>query len=164
MNRALVALAGLALAGCPRGGPDTTIPVTPTKELTPKEVVIATRGAIEQWRQAYEVRSMEALGKLYAHDTDVVIVQDGVTLIGWGSVEGLLKDRINRAKEIHIRLKEVQVTSVAPTAAFAVATMAREMSDGTTSVTENGSLTLVFRKDPTAGWLIVGEHYSYKKA
>ena len=164
MIRLVALVAALALAGCPRGGADQTTPVGPTHELTPKEVVIATRGAVEQWRQAYEVRSMDALGKLYAHDIDVVIVQDGVTLIGWGSVEGLLKDRINRAKEIHIRLKEVQVTSVAPTAAFAVATMSREMSDGVTSVTENGSLTLVFRKDATAGWLIVGEHYSYKKA
>jgi ketosteroid isomerase-like protein len=158
-----VLLVVLALcAGCPRSGVETT-PTVPAKELTPKEVIAATRGAVEQWRQAYEVRSMDALGKLYAHDTDVVIVQDGITLIGWGSVQGLLEDRLNRAKEIHIRLKEVQVTGVGPRGAFAVATMTREVSDGVTSVSEKGALTLVFRKDPQLGWLIVGEHYSYKK-
>jgi ketosteroid isomerase-like protein len=160
MRLALVTALALLAAACPRAKPAE--PVGPTHEATPKEVVAATRGAIEQWRQAYEVKSMDALGKLYAHDTDVVIVQDGVTLIGWGSVEGLLKDRLSRAKEIHIRLKEVQVTSIAPTAAFAVATMTREVGDGVTTVTENGSLTLVFRKEAT-GWLIVGEHYSYKR-
>jgi ketosteroid isomerase-like protein len=149
------------LAACPRTKPGDT--VVETKELTPKEVTIATRGAIEQWRQAYEIRSIDALEKLYSHDPDIVLVGDGVTLIGWSSVDGMLKDRIARAKEIHIRLKEIQVTSVAPTAAFGVATMTRELTDGVTTVTEYGSLTLVFRKDPTAGWLIVGEHYSYKR-
>lgn len=140
--------------------PDT---VVETKVETPREVTVATRGAIEQWRQAYEIRSIDALEKLYSHDVDIVLVNDGVTLIGWSSVDGMLKDRVARAKEIHIRLKEIQVTSVAPTAAFGVATMTRELSDGVTTVTEYGSLTLVFRKDPNAGWLIVGEHYSYKR-
>lgn len=140
--------------------PDT---VVETKVETPREVTVATRGAIEQWRQAYEIRSIDALEKLYSHDADIVLVNDGVTLIGWSSVGGMLKDRVARAKEIHIRLKEIQVTSVAPTAAFGVATMTRELSDGVTTVTEYGSLTLVFRKDPNAGWLIVGEHYSYKR-
>ncbi|MEO8841732.1 MAG: nuclear transport factor 2 family protein [Kofleriaceae bacterium] len=149
------------LAACPRTRPADT--VVETKELTPREVTIATRGVIEQWRQAYEVRSIDALERLYSHDPDLVLVGDGVTLIGWSSVDGMLKDRIARAKEIHIRLKEIQVTSIAPTAAFGVATMTRELTDGVTTVTEYGSLTLVFRKDPSAGWLIVGEHYSYKR-
>lgn len=140
--------------------PDT---VVETKVETPREVTVATRGAIEQWRQAYEIRSIDALEKLYSHDSDIVLVNDGVTLIGWSSVDGMLKDRVARAKEVHIRLKEIQVTSVAPTAAFGVATMTRELSDGVTTVTEYGSLTLVFRKDLNAGWLIVGEHYSYKR-
>jgi ketosteroid isomerase-like protein len=151
----------LLLAACPQSKPAET--VVETKELTPKEVTVATRGVIEQWRQAYEIRSIDALEHLYAHDPDIVLVGDGVTLIGWSSVDGMLKDRIARAKEIHIRLKEIQVTAVAPTAAFGVATMTRELTDGVTTVTEYGSLTLVFRKDPNAGWLIVGEHYSYKR-
>ncbi|MEO8553789.1 MAG: nuclear transport factor 2 family protein [Kofleriaceae bacterium] len=149
------------LAACGHGKQADTI--VETKEPTPRAVTVATRGAIEQWRQAYEVRSIDALERLYSHDPDIVLVNDGVTLIGWSSVDGMLKDRLVRAKEIHIRLKEVQVTSIAPTAAFGVATMTRELSDGVTTVTEYGSLTLVFRKDPNAGWLIVGEHYSYKR-
>ncbi len=152
-------IAILALAGCPHEPPVVT---TPVKDPTPKQVIVATRGAIEQWRQAYEVRSMDALGKLYAHDVDVVLVQDGVALIGWSSIEGTLLDRLSRAKEIHIRLKEVQVEALGVGGAFAVAVMTREVSDGVTAVSENGVLTLVFRKDST-GWLIVGEHYSYKK-
>ena len=152
-------LALLALAGCPHEAPVVT---TPVKDPTPKQVIVATRGAIEAWRQAYEVRSMDALAQLYAHDIDTVLVQDGVTLIGWSSIEGTLKDRLARAKEIHIRLKEVQVEAVGPGGAFAVVRMTREVGDGVTTVTEDGALTLVFRKDPT-GWLIVGEHYSYKR-
>ena len=149
-----------ALAACPHEKAEE--PTGPVRDSTPKEVIAATRGAVEQWRQAYEVRSMDALQKLYAHDLDIVVVTDGLTLIGWSSVEGLLADRLSRAKEIHIRLKEIQVRAIATSAAFAVATMTREVGDGVTTVTENGTLTLVFRKD-TAGWLIVGEHYSYKR-
>src|SRR4051812_26551754 len=56
---------------------------TQASQLTPKEVTVATRGVIEQWRQAYEVRSIDALEQLYSHDPDIVLVNDGVTLIGW---------------------------------------------------------------------------------
>src|SRR5512146_2164225 len=89
--RGLVIALVVALVGCPHEKPDE--PTVPVRDATPKEVIAATRGAIEQWRQAYEVRSMEALSKLYAHDLDVVVVTDGLTLIGWSSVEGLLNDR-----------------------------------------------------------------------
>src|SRR5262245_21186832 len=94
----------LALAAC-RGGKSDTTPVRP---LTPKEVVAAARAVVEQWRQAYEVRSFEALAKLYAHEVDLVVVQDGQPLVGWASVEGMLKDRIARYKDIHVRLKDIQ--------------------------------------------------------
>lgn len=150
----------LSLAGCPH--PQARA-IPETKEPTPKETVAAARGAIEQWRQAYEIRSLDALEHLYSHDPDIVLVVDGVTLIGWSSVDGVLKDRVARAKEIHVRLKEIHVFATSPTTAFGVATMTRELSDGVTTVTEYGALTLVFRKDPGNGWLIVGEHYSYKK-
>jgi len=160
MRGLAIALLVALTTGCPRE--KASEPTGPVRDATPKEVIAATRGAIEQWRQAYEVRSMDALSKLYAHDLDVVVVTDGLTLIGWSSVEGLLNDRLARAKDIHIRLKEIQVRAVSAGAAFAVATMSREVGDGVTTVTENGTLTLVFRKDAT-GWLIVGEHYSYKR-
>src|SRR5689334_19184687 len=88
MRHVAIFVVALALSACPRSGGDTT----PARPATPKEVVAAARATVEQWRQAYEVRSFDALAKLYAHDLDLVVVQDGVPLIGWQSVEGMLKD------------------------------------------------------------------------
>jgi len=123
----------------------------------------AARGTIEQWRQAYEVRSFDALAKLYAHDKDLVIVQDGTPIVGWTSgIEAMLRDRLAKAKDVHVTLKQVSVTSIAPTVAVAAATMTREISDGVTTVKENGALTLVLRHNAD-GWVIVQEHYSYKR-
>ena len=158
MRHAAIVVVALAVAGCPKGGGDTT----PARVLTPKEVVAGARATIEQWRQAFEVRSLEALTKLYAQNIDLVVVQDGVLLVGWSSVEGMLKDRINRYKEIHVRLKDIQVQSLGTNAATATAAMTRELGDGVTTITEQGALTVVLRKDADA-WLIVSEHYSYKR-
>lgn len=159
MRAALVVAAVLA-AGCPHGGasgPATPAPV----EATPKDVVTAARAALEQWRQAYEVRSEDVLAKLYAHDPDVVVVLEGTPLIGWSSVEAMLKDRLSRSDDIHVRLKDVQVASLAPTVAHVTATMTRDIKSGATTITENGTVTLVLRKQADA-WLIEAEHYSYK--
>ncbi len=154
-----VLLALVLAAGCP--GRSKAAP-TIAHEDTPAEVVTAAKGAIESWRQAYELRSSDALAKLYAHEDDVVVVLDGQPLVGWGSVDLMLKDKLAHAKEIHVRLKDTKVKSLAPTIASAVATMTREIGDGVTTVTENGALTLVLRKDPD-GWKIVLEHYSYRR-
>lgn len=159
MRHAVAVAIALVVAGCPAPkGADTT----PAGAATPKDVVTAARGTIEQWRQAYEVRSFDALAKLYVHGDDTVVVQDGVPLIGWSTIQAMLQDRLARAKDIHVRLKEVTVTSLAPTVASAVATMTREISDGVTTVTENGALTLVLLQTAD-GWKIVAEHYSYKR-
>jgi ketosteroid isomerase-like protein len=154
----VVAVVALALGGCPRGGGDTT----PARVLTPKEVVSAARATVEQWRQAYEVKSLESLSKLYAQNIDLVVVQEGLPLVGWSSVEGMLKDRLARYKEIHVRLKDIQVQSLATNAAVATAAMSRELGDGVTTITEFGALTIVLRKDGEQ-WLIVSEHYSFKR-
>jgi ketosteroid isomerase-like protein len=148
----------LLVLGCTHGTPaDKPAPVA-----VPKEVVAAGHAAVDQWRQAYEVKSVDALEKLYAHDADVAVVQDGVSSIGWASVRSMLEDRLARASQIHVRLKDVQVASLAPTIASAVATMSREVSTGATTVTDNGTLTLVLRKDGEA-WVIALEHYSYRR-
>jgi uncharacterized protein (TIGR02246 family) len=149
-----------ALAGCPRSRPAETTPEAAS--MAPKEVVAAAKGVIEQWRQAYEVKSFDALAKLYAHDLDLVVVQDGQPVMGWSTVEPMLRERLAKAKEIHIRLKDVTVASLGPTSAAATATMTREVSDGVTTVSENGALTLVLRRGAD-GWQIVQEHYSYKR-
>jgi ketosteroid isomerase-like protein len=158
MRHAAVLVVALVLTGCHNGKTDTTR----KPSATPKEVVAGARATIEQWRQAYEVRSFDALAKLYAHDIDLVVVQDGVPLVGWASVEGMLKDRLARFKQIHIRLKDIQVQSLGPTAATATAAMTREQGDDVTTVTEGGALTVVLRLEGDT-WVIVAEHYSYKR-
>jgi ketosteroid isomerase-like protein len=158
MRTLLITLA-ILVAGCPKGGSQD--PVSPSA-ATPKEVVTAVKATVEQWRQGYEVRSVDTLAKLYAHDLDVVVVQEGATMIGWSSVEAYLKDRIARAGQIHIRLKDISVIALGLEAASVVATMTRELTDGTTTITENGTLTLVVRRTAD-GWVISSEHYSYKR-
>jgi len=152
---ALVAVL-LCSVACPHGAP------APAQPAAPADVVSAARGVIEQWRQAYEVRSADALEKLYTHDPDLVLVQDGTAIVGWTAVKSALDARIQHAKEIHVKLQDVKVSSLAPTVATATATMTREIGDGITTVNENGALTLVLRKDED-GWKIAGEHYSYKR-
>ena len=159
MRHAVALTVALAVAGCMRGKPAAT---TPVADSTPQEVVAAGKATVEQWRQAYEVRSFDALAKLYVHDPDTVVVVDGLPLIGWPTIEPMLKDKLTHAKEIHVRIKDVRVISLAGTVAGAVATMTREVSDGVTTVTENGALTLVLRKSAD-GWQIITEHYSYKR-
>ena len=56
----------------------------------------------------------------------------------------------------------MQVSSLAPDVATAFATMTRELTADTTTITENGTLTLVLRKQGDK-WLITSEHYSYKR-
>jgi len=157
MKHAAIFVVALAVAGCTHNGP-----AAPTKPSTPKEVVAGARATIEQWRQAYQVRSFEALTKLYDHSLDLVVVQDGQVLVGWTSVQGMLQDRFARFKDIQIRLKDIQVASLGGTAATATAAMTRELGDGVTTISESGALTVVLRKEGDI-WVIVTEHYSYKK-
>jgi uncharacterized protein (TIGR02246 family) len=135
----------------------------PTKPETPTQVIASARTTVEHWRQAYEMRNFDALAKLYQHDIDLVVVHDGQPLVGWSSVEGMLKDRIARYKEIHVRLKDIQVAQLGPESATATAAMTRELGDGTTTVNEVGALTFVLHKTGE-DWLVVVEHYSYKRS
>lgn len=158
MRHVALLVVALALTGCPRGGGDTT----PARPATPKDVVAAARATIEQWRQAYEVRSVDALGKLYVRDLDLVVVDNGQQVVGWTSVEGMLRDRFARYERIFVRLKDIQVQSLGPTAAVATAAMTREQGDDVTTISEGGALTIVLRKDGEQ-WRIVSEHYSARR-
>ena len=120
------------------------------------------RATVEGWRQAYQVKSYDTLAKLYVQSLELVVVEAGTPLVGWTSVEGMLKDRFARYKDVVIRLKDIQVTALGGTAAVATASMTRELGDGVTTITEGGALTVVLRKEGDA-WLIVAEHYSYKR-
>ncbi len=152
-------LATAALAGCPK----SAAPVAPS-ELTPPEVVTAGKATIEKWRQAYELRSADTLGALYAHDVDLVVVLEGQTFLGWDAVGAMLNERLKMADEIHIRLKDQSVIALGPSAAFAYATMTREIkaAGGSTTVTENGIVTFTLRAQGD-DWVIGSEHYSYKR-
>ena len=159
MRHAAIFVVAFALAACPRSKSDDT---TPARPQTPKEVIASARGTIEKWRQAYQVRSFETLASLYAHDADTVVVQDGQQIVGWTSVEAMLKDQIEKFPKVTIRLKDIQVASLGPTAATATTGMTREVGDETTTRSESGALMIVLRKDGES-WLIVAEHYSHKK-
>lgn len=151
----LVVLAVIAAGGCP---PKPAAPVA----APPADLVAAVTGAIEQWRQAYEIRSMEALARLYVHEPGLAIVQDGALLLGWAAIEPALRGRLARASEIRVRLKDLQIVPLAPGAAVAVSAMIRESTEGAATVKEDGVVTLVLREDPQ-GWAIASEHYSYRR-
>lgn len=151
----LALAAALAAAGCtPKPAAQAAAP--------PLGLVDGVTGAIEQWRQAYEIRSMDALARLYSHGPGLTIVQDGALQLGWAAIEPALRGRLARATAIHVRIAELQVVPLGGDAALASAAMTRESTDGMTTVTENGIVTLALRKDDT-GWVIAGEHYSYKR-
>ncbi len=154
-----------AAAGCPGkgagGAGDGTGPDTASR--TPAEVVEAGQRLVESWRQGYEVRSLEALAPLYAQDLDLVLVAQGQVQLGWTAVESYLSAEL-AAKEIHIRLDDVQVAALGAGAAVVTAMMTRESSDGVASVSERGALTLALRAQTDGRWVIVSEHYSYPRS
>lgn len=159
-SKSALALVIILAAACTQG----TRAVAPAAPTAPAEVIAAAKAAVETWRQAYEVKSMEGLAKLYRHDLDLVVVQDGTAYQGWSSVEAMLSDRLARATQIHIRLKDTAVAAHGLDVATVVATMTRERTEGSTTTSESGTLTLVLERSPSDGrWLVVLEHYSYKR-
>lgn len=159
MRHAAIFVVALVIAGCTHGQSEAR----PTQPATPPEVLSAARGTIEQWRQAYQIKSFDVLSNLYAHEPQLVLVQDGRALVGWPSVEAMIKDRLARYLKIVIRLKDINVVALGATAATATAGMTRELGDEVTTVTESGALTMVLRRDGDQ-WVIVTEHYSYRRA
>src|ERR1700733_10840610 len=109
--RSLIVIVALA-AACAHGGHSAPPASAPGATAVPKDVVAAVRSILEQWRQAYEVRSEDALAKLYAHDGDLVVVLEGMPLVGWPAVEAALKDRVGHADEIHIRFADTRITEL----------------------------------------------------
>lgn len=160
--RLAAALVVVAFAACTRGSAPAATPA-PVRPPLPHDVAGQIRQVIDAWRTAYEHRDADALAALYTHDADTAVVADGVPLIGWASVEPALRDRVGAAKEVHIRLKEVQVAALGDGAAYGIATITRDAGDATTTVHELGTITLVFARTDQ-GWRIASEHYSYRRA
>jgi ketosteroid isomerase-like protein len=157
MRLAAILVAALVVGACGHGSRE----VLPPRPVTPPDVATAVRGTIEQWRQAYQVKSEEALDRLYAHD-ELVVVQDGRALAGWPAVQAVIKDRLERYQKIVLRVRDVSVIALGSMGATATGVMTRELGNDVTTLTETGTLTMVLRKDPD-GWVIVTEHYSYRK-
>ena len=162
MTRAIPPLL-LALALAPACGNRAPAPAAPAVVATPtpEEVVAAGKGLVEEYRQAYEVRSVDALSGLYAHTLDVVLVHQGREWAGWTDVQSYLKGLLQHAREIHLTFSNVTVTALGDDASTAVAGVRREVSDGTTTVTTGGVLTLALRRTGSK-WLIATEHFSYR--
>jgi uncharacterized protein (TIGR02246 family) len=150
---------GLALlvmtAAC--GGKGGASPEAPDPAGDPVADVLR---AVEQWRTVYESRDLAAMSQLYDHGEDVTCIAQGKRARGWSEVENQLHGVLTNAKEIHLKLDQVQVSRVAPGATVVTATAARDVSDGVTTVTEAGAVTLVLRFSD-GRWLITSEHYSY---
>jgi ketosteroid isomerase-like protein len=153
---ALVAVAAAA-AGCPKPScPQTATTVGPAADDQVADVL----RTIEQWRQAYEVRSTEALHALYDHGKSVAVVIQGVAVVGWDAVQADLDARLARASSIHLRIADIRVSPVGG-GAIATASLSREITEGATSVADTGTLTLVFATDGDK-LLIVAEHFSFR--
>jgi ketosteroid isomerase-like protein len=154
---ASIALA-LVLAGCPSKAtcPAATSATGPAAEATITDVL----RTVEQWRQAWEVRSPDALFPLYDHGKAVAAVTQGTALVGWDAVQADLAARIARATDVRYRLTDIQVAPTGDTA-IVTASLAREISEGATTATDAGTLTLVFARD-AARWVIVSEHFSFR--
>lgn len=154
MRRVLV-LALLVAAAC--GGSGAARPTTPGV-IDPFEAVFR---AVEQWRQGWEVRSMDALSPLYRHDDHTVVVYQGLPQIGWPSAETFLRQAVAGAREIHLTLDDGRVTALGNDGATYAARLRREVSDGVVTITDSGYLTLTFARTGAA-WEIVAEHYSFR--
>ncbi|HUH00568.1 MAG TPA: nuclear transport factor 2 family protein [Kofleriaceae bacterium] len=159
-----VALLVLLLCGCARGA-NPSGPAEPEPPPTPVTIVQAGKGVVEQYKQAYQVRSLEALSAVYSHDLDVSLVHQGEAHHGWTAVETYLRDKLVRAAEVRLKLTDVTVLALGQDAASVLAKMRRDINDGDTTITEEGYLTLALRREPGpdgARWVIASEHFSFR--
>ena len=157
MKRLLLCLLCLLVAAChaaPLATPASTVPPTPT------QVDQAVKSRIEQYRQGYEVRSLDALVPLYSKTDDLTLTVQGRTHRGWPQVQDWLGGFLGKATTVKLRMAELQVVALGDTGALATMVMHRTYGDGVTTVDEEGTLLLVFRRSGDE-WLIVAEAFSY---
>jgi ketosteroid isomerase-like protein len=144
----------LVLAACGGGS-------RPAAKTTPASSdASGPAGVVEQWKQAWELRSADALAPLYSHGPDLVVVEQGTPTIGWSAVQASLQTRTGQATQVHIQLDTPSVTPLGTDAAIVNVTMSREIDDAGGAVTEHGALTLVVSREGDH-WVIVAEHYSH---
>jgi ketosteroid isomerase-like protein len=129
-------------------------------QLAPAQVEEAARGAVEQYRQAYELLTFDGLAPLYAQGPEVEIIAQGTRHTGWDEVEAYLRDLLERASEVRVRVGELRVIALGPKGAIATAEIDRSVRGPVISVNATGVLSLTFRLED-GRWLIVSEHLSY---
>lgn len=158
--------AALALA-CAAGacGGSSKPPAAPPQAAAPVSTLSgdaaeAARAVLEQYRQAHEVRSVEALDPLYLAGPELVRVWQGQRTAGWDPARAELAALFNRARSVKLRVDQVIVQPLGPDGVVLVADASRTVADGVTSVRVDGVLTLVLRRQDQR-WLIVSEHFSY---
>ncbi|HWN66814.1 MAG TPA: nuclear transport factor 2 family protein [Haliangium sp.] len=157
------ALALACAAGACGGSPEP--PATPPRAAAPVSTLSgdaaeAARAVLEQYRQAHEVRSVEALDPLYLAAPELSRVWQGQRTAGWDTTRAELAALFNRARSIKLRVDQVAVHELGPGGVAVVADVSRTVSDGVTSVRVDGVLTLVLRRQDER-WQIVSEHFSY---
>jgi hypothetical protein len=111
---------------------------------------------IEQWRQAYEVRSVDALSKLYDPSEKLVYVHQGKRYNGWPAAAAVITERLAGATELHMDLRDVSVRSIAG-ATFIDCNMTREISVSSTTIKESGVVSMVIIDGK-----IAVEHFSFR--
>jgi ketosteroid isomerase-like protein len=153
-------LAALGGAACQSKSNTLASPSACAAPVTSTEVVAAGKQALEQYRQAFEVRSLEALAPLYEHIDSLVVVQQGNPVVGWAEHESRLTSLFSTATDIRVKVKDVTVTALGADGVVVNATMSRELADGVTRLEDSGPLTLVLRR-VGGRWRIASEHYSY---
>jgi ketosteroid isomerase-like protein len=146
----------LASGACGGGSKGGTTPSDPASG----DAFAAVFRAVEQWRQGWEVRSLEALAPLYRQDGNTVVVYQGRAHVGWPQAQNYLRQTVDGAKDVHLSVEEGQVTSIGAGGATYSARLIREISDGVLTVTDEGFLTMTFARSGDR-WEIVSEHYSY---
>jgi ketosteroid isomerase-like protein len=160
---AAAALALVVAGAC--GGSTQAPPAAPAASTastppTPADIRQAALAVLEQYRQAHEVRSVEALDPLYLASPELVRVWQGERTTGWDAVRDQLGALFNRARDIKLRVDQPTVLALGDGGAVVVANAARTVAEGVTSVRVEGVLTLVLRREEQR-WRIASEHFSY---
>jgi ketosteroid isomerase-like protein len=124
--------------------------------------------ALEQWRQAYEVRSIDALEPLYSATDDLTLVVQGKVTTTWPSVRASILEFLTSNTTVKLKVQDVRIVSLGGDGAVVVAGVNRRYGDGIRSTSETGVLTLLFRQAPPVDshapgtWRIALEHYLFR--
>lgn len=150
----------LLLAAC---GGSQPAPATPTVPQTPEATVIQVQGLIEQWRQAHEVRSVDAISGLYANTSQVEAIHQGRRVRGWPNLRDAITSFFAAHAQIKVLVADLVVVAFAGEGAIATANVTRRYGDGVTTVEEAGAMLWILSRTGDA-WKIVGESWSYTSA